>query len=396
MHPHLLDSHDLRAHGRTGRFLSTGVGRYGCRVAERDIDLLLLTGAGASYGLGISGSQIAAMKEWSDHLTRALLDTPGYLQITGLEYKLDGPEFETRLGNFLAAARAFRDGKPLMVASADLFYSSPTLNDFKRRENIAAWHEEVDGHLTDIYEIINKTLYQLFGRPSFDYQRAVRCYTDLLQRLAIAPRGGHWVYATTNYDRIGDEALEGAGYAIDWGERPRARGGDRLIVPYSLLDSVRTTVPLLHLHGRIGWYRRREKEGGEPFASDMSEHNPSYGTPIVMLPSPNKVYEGDEVIDAIWKTFEEALKRARRVLVLGHSLNDAQIVDAIAKFAAPGTVAVTVYGHASDPSLPASEDDPTLKIHRDKLPDSMLIPIRFGEENSAHAENLTEWVKRTP
>jgi hypothetical protein len=362
-------------------------------AGDRDIDLLLLTGAGASYGLGASPGQVAAMKEWSDQLARALIERSGYRELTDLSIGLSGPEFEEKLGRFLVSAGAFRDGKELMVSSAGLFYSNPILEPFRRRESIAAWHEEVSFQIDEVFEVIRTTLYDLFGIPSFDYQRACRCYGELLDRLAIARAGGRWVYATTNYDKIGDEALEGAGYPIAWGERPRARGGDRLLAPFGLLDGIRTTVPILHLHGRVGWYRRREQEGGEAYASDITQHNRNFGTPIVMLPSPNKSYQADEVIDTIWELFKQALSRSRRVLVLGHSLNDSQIVDAIAERAVPGTVAVTVYGDALKPDLPEWDDDPVLQIREEKLPNSTLIPIRFGEEGVPHLKNLDAWVK---
>src|SRR6266851_4758036 len=88
---------------------------------ERDLDLVLITGAGASYDLGASGMKIAAMKEWSDRLTGALID-PGSSLLVGLQFGLDGMEFERRLGVFLASARAFRDACDLMISSADLTY----------------------------------------------------------------------------------------------------------------------------------------------------------------------------------------------------------------------------------------------------------------------------------
>ena len=131
-------------------------------MAERDIDLVLLTGAGASYGLGVSGARIAAMKEWSDHLTGALRN-PGEVQLTGLQYGLEAAAFEARLGKFIASARAFRDAHDLMVASANLLYSSPA-RDFQRRESIEEWHEQVSHHIDQIFNVINESLYGLFGK----------------------------------------------------------------------------------------------------------------------------------------------------------------------------------------------------------------------------------------
>src|SRR5262245_34533611 len=110
-----------------------------------------------------------------------------------------------------------------------------------------------------------------------------------------------------------------------------------------------------------------------------------------MLPDPNKVYDSDPVINTIWSHFGDALSQARRVLVLGHSLNDDQIVDAIATRALPESVGVTVYGHPSDPRQPFAQDDPILDIQKERLPQSTVIPIRFGEERTPAPVVLKEW-----
>jgi hypothetical protein len=50
---------------------------------------------------------------------------------------------------------------------------------------------------------------------------------------------------------------------------------------------------------------------------------------VVMLPDPDKDYEADPTIQIIWQQFRQALKRAKRVFVLGHSLNDPALVNVI-------------------------------------------------------------------
>lgn len=79
------------------------------------------------------------------------------------------------------------------------------------------------------------------------------------------------------------------------------------------------------------------------------------------------------------------------MLVLGHSLNDDQIVDAIATRADPESVGVTVYGHPSDPRQPFAQNDPILDIHSERLPQATLIPIRFGEGGVPAPSVLKEW-----
>jgi hypothetical protein len=54
-----------------------------------------------------------------------------------------------------------------------------------------------------------------------------------------------------------------------------------------------------------------------------------------MLPDPAKVYDQDDIIIAMWREFSEALARAKRVFVLGHSLNDQYLLRALVQNEAP-------------------------------------------------------------
>ncbi len=262
------------------------------------------------------------------------------------------------------------------------------------RLNIEEWHRQATFKIEQVSEVVHETLYALFGRPSFDLQRARSSYTELLQEIGIGEGGANWVYATTNYDTIGDEALEAADFRVEWGERHRVRSSETIVDPENLLDRVKTGVPVLHLHGKIGWYRRSASEGGQAIAVSNETYQSGFGTPIVMLPDPNKVYDSDPIINTIWAQFQEALSRARRVLVLGHSLHDEQIVSAIETRADPASVGVTVYGHPSDPEQPFSEEDPILEIRQERLPESNLIPIRFGEDGVPHPVALARWAEQ--
>lgn len=330
------------------------------------------------------------MAEWSNQLTGALGQDPGAALLVKLQFNMDGIEFERRLGTFFAAARSFSDARELMLASSNI----PQVGSFATRDNIEQWHTEVTFRIEQVFKIVHETLYALFGAPQFDPQRARTSYEELLSRLAIKPRSANWVYATTNYDTIAEEVLHEAGFRVAWGERHPPRG-EPIIDPDPLLDGLRTTVPVLHLHGRIGWYRRRESEGGQPIAVNSTTFEPGFGTPIVMLPDPNKVYDSDPVINTIWGLFEEALRRARRVLVLGHSLNDDQIVDVIANVVEGKRLAVTVYGHRSDPEQPDWSEDPIIKRCQEKLPGCLVVPIRFGEEGSPKPVLLERWLERS-
>ena len=307
-------------------------------------------------------------------------------------------EFERQLGRFFASARAFRDVRELMIETSNFMGTMPPpLNNLAARQNIEEWHRLATFKIDQVSEVVHETLYALFGRPQFDLRRAQASYIDLLNQLGIeaGPNGTNWVYATTNYDTIGDEALEKAGFRVETGERHRVRGGgDATVDPETLLDRVRTDVPLLHLHGRIGWYRRSADEGGQAIAVNSETFQPAFGTPIVMLPDPNKVYDSDPVINSVWSQFNDALSRAKRVLILGHSLHDDQIVGAIETRAEQTSVGVTVYGHAYDPNEPNWKNDPVLQICEARLPEATLIPIRFGEEGGVRPAALERWAEK--
>src|SRR5262249_16986908 len=78
--------------------------------------------------------------------------------------------------------------------------------------------------------------------------------------------------------------------------------GERAVRVAGLIDSLARARPLLHLHGRVGWFRRLDPDGtAETYATAAQSYQPSYGTPIVMLPNPNKLYDEDDVVNVLWR-----------------------------------------------------------------------------------------------
>lgn len=60
-----------------------------------------------------------------------------------------------------------------------------------------------------------------------------------------------------------------------------------------------------------------------------------------MLPDPEKNYDQDLTIITLWSEFRSALGRAKKVLVLGHSLNDSYLVRTLSQYVGdPHRVAV--------------------------------------------------------
>jgi hypothetical protein len=80
-----------------------------------------------------------------------------------------------------------------------------------------------------------------------------------------------------------------------------------------------------------------------PYSTPPRQYDSASGVPIVMLPDPDTSYDTGPIIATIWQQFEEALTRARMVLVLGHSLHDRALVAALrTQVEPPSRLAVTV------------------------------------------------------
>ena len=182
------------------------------------------------------------------------------------------------------------------------------------------------------------------------------------------------------------------GLLPDWGHPNLATNVARPPVRVTnLLDGIPRYVPVLHLHGRVGWYRQTNSSGQvEVYVSSNSNHSQGFGVPIVMLPDPNKVYDSDDVISVIWSQFLDALRRAKKVLLLGHSLNDKELVNAIAANVEPlDRVGAVVL---------AEPEVETMKTIQQNLGNAGLITMRFGttdeDEQRSGLENLRQWIAR--
>src|SRR5438132_1168359 len=177
-------------------------------LADKDIELVLVTGAGASRDLGHGNKKIALMNEWSDLLVRRLAESgvSNAVQLTGLAGGLSSMEFEERLGRFLTTRLAFAQVADLVRESAQLYYPEPATL-VSTQGVLETWHRTLDSNLTQIENIIQKSLYELYAGPEFDLQRAADVYRELIATLGLSEGSAQWVYATTNYDPIGEMAL---------------------------------------------------------------------------------------------------------------------------------------------------------------------------------------------
>lgn len=356
----------------------------GISQQERDIDVVLVTGAGASRAFGVNGVPMPLMSDWADHLVGKLGMGPGYLEATGLRKKLSGEEFESRLGKFLQDVDAFRRVGDLLGPSVRFQDFGPGTQVMQGTGVMERWHQQALHHFGQITGVIRESLYELFADAAVDLDAAAKAYQGLFQSLGLVGPDSRMVYATTNYDTIGEQAIRRSGGLPDWGQPPSLEHeGEARLVVGGLLAGLPRYVPVLHLHGRVGWYRR----DGRVYAANVVKHQEGFGVPVVMLPDPEKVYDQDDVIIALWREFSTALARAKRVFVLGHSLNDPYLLQALMQNVRPlDRIAVSVLRDDQNPPQPHSSAAAVMTKIRQSLGSAAVIPMRFGDDiDQGHA-----------
>jgi hypothetical protein len=138
-----------------------------------------------------------------------------------------------------------------------------------------------------------------------------------------------------------------------------------------------------------GHYRRGD---GRVYATNATRHQEGFGIPIVMLPDPDKVHDQDDVINSLWQQFAEALARANRVLVLGHSLNDSFLMRTLIKNVLPfDRIAVTVLEDEQDQGQPHQSAGPVIAKISQNLVNAAIVPMRFGSSPDAGIKSLRKW-----
>lgn len=357
---------------------------------EKDIDLVLITGAGASYEFGLRGTKVPMMAEWSNALVDKISSRSwSYVEATGLAKGLNGPEFEKRLGQFLRQVQAFSQIQSLLKPSLAFQPTDPPLFD----STFSQWHRQTVFHLSQITDLIHESLYENFSIDRIDLDAAAHAYAKLFQDLGIGNTDS-LVYATTNYDPVGEYAIEQFGGLPDWGAPRLVRNAGQSILRVDrIIAGLPRYVPVLHLHGRIGWYR--QQEDGTLHSADITRHESGFGIPIVMLPDPDKTYDTDPVIQSLWEQFEQALRSARRVFVLGHSLNDRALIEALRRnVSPPQRLAVGLLARQDDPEQPDPNAAPTMNVLQNFLPAARMITVRFGPDPTISAQGIRTWTEQ--
>lgn len=224
----------------------------------RDIDLVLITGAGASCSFGNArtgkSGRLPLMAEWSNNVVAALGKQDFYLrELVGLDENLAGPEFEERLGEFLLMASHFPKIARLMTLSTK-FPGTMHLS----AADITNWHSTVQRQMETAIAVIHQSLIDNFGWERIDGQAAASAYSALFEQLGVE-RTSRMVYTTTNYDYLGESALERLGRRPETGHRrPFDEPGVntmQVLDMENLVETVGRGTPVLHLHGGVGWFQ---------------------------------------------------------------------------------------------------------------------------------------------
>jgi hypothetical protein len=355
---------------------------------ETDIDLVLVTGAGASRQFGVNGAKLPLMGDWADFLAEQLWRLPAADEITGLKKGMTGPQFEARLGQFLNEVEGFYQAEGLIRPSSKFPLNPPIIE-----SQLLSWYQTAKSQFQQITATIHRSVYDQFNANKLNWMGAAKAYKELLDRMKIT-RASSIVYATTNYDALGEQALSELRYIPDCGEPRRYGTAQNTLDVSNLLDGLPRNVPMLHLHGKVGWLRRADDPTNAYF-SETTAYDPNFGLPIIMLPDPQKTYAGDDVLSILWTQFEAALRRARRVFVLGHSLADRLVVSALATQVQPphDRVAISVLGDGHGSPDPAAES--FVNWIKDKLPRAKIIPMVFGDPLNFRGDTVDAWMSET-
>lgn len=301
--------------------------------------LLFVTGAGASYHLGMNNEKMPLMRDWCANLIQRLNagPWPGVPATLGLTTAdLDG--FEAHIGHFLAWQRSLATAGELIdlgaVAVTAAAGTDPVRAWFNAARDVAAWIEQV----------IHESLFDQYSAERTSAVSATQAYRKLFSDCAVESSTAV-AYVTTNYDVAGEQALIGLGRHPNWGEQPSFDAASRPIRVTGLSAGwTEYQTPVLHLHGRVGWYI--DDTDTLISVNPAGKLQTGLGRPGLLLPDLDKDYGQLPAINDMWTEFELLLEQASHILVLGHSLHDRKLVDALTSTSRP--IAVTALNQAEN------------------------------------------------
>ncbi len=344
--------------------------------------LLVVVGAGASRNLGVNNQGLPLMADWMKTLKGELNAVVACAsQILGLDGQFEdaGFEFEKKLTDFLEWERSI----PKIKKLADLGFP----NGFPdgSQSNIAQWILQSESNARNLKEVILKSLFDNFSQSKVGSVSARDAYGAMLIQLGVQDGSG-LSFATTNYDPAIEIGLGELGLRPYWGE-DLEHGSVRTLHFDSILSASANRIPVLHLHGRVGWYRDSNRYVAYP---PSQAFNPTM-QPAILLPDTAKNYSEDEMTREIWHQFEELVSTVERVVVIGHALHDNELVKVLATFKTPQRMAVMTYMENFDDHQQLAKAANSI---RTLLPDVEIMPVNFGPKSRFSEPQLKAWLSK--
>ncbi len=373
-------------------------------------NVLIITGAGASTHLGRDERPIPLMGEWADRMRYDINSEVTYLaDAAGLRPGMSGEEFEQALGDalhWLGELKAF----PRFARLGNDALQRDALDD-----GMGRWHERAQGRGQVLLKAINDSLWNEFGLGRIDTGAARVQYKKLLRGSLgfdpSTPEGIKVAFATTNYDRSLEPALQGTSIRFNTGAKDTP-GMTPVVDPDSIFgdggawNPNSTEVPVLYLHGAVGWYRNGEGDVEVDFGDRSFDERRA---PALLYPDPNKDPTAVDALAGIWSKFAQLLAGASDVLVLGHSLHDRPILEELVRtdgFTPGRRLAI---GIRSDLSKSREERLRDHKVGENQLLGRLrpqlgllkntsleVVPLQLGNGDSLWLEPLEKWWRNEP
>jgi hypothetical protein len=346
-------------------------------VGLSDIRVVLITGAGASRNLGLD-EPMPLMVDWAATLSTALDRTePGLASACQLSGASDGEAFEQALGDLLTWGRSLQLQARYHALTAD------TTN--KRGAHYRAAVSQAQKRWPTILRVINQTLFAEFGLGRIDGDAAQASIGSLLTALGIEANGEQLFCATTNYDPSLELGLSRLGL-VELGFETRAFATPRF-APERFEPWEGVATPVLHLHGAVGWYR---DDAGDIIQLPVDQDFDDRRTPVVLYPDPAKNPFDEAGVRQLWSVLRRAVGTATHVVVVGHSLHDRPLLDAIADQLDHKTrLAFCHHDESEIAGMKARVDQvPRLRLRTQRI----QFPHCSIDRDTVH-DGLTEWFR---
>lgn len=331
------------------------------------------------------------MSSWATLLVEAL---DHRAQQIGLMAEMPGDEFEAALGRFLAFEKAL----PMIAPFTHI--NQPISQPLSKDMGIESWFQQASAVTGEIRRGIWRNLFESFGLERVNPEAAIDSYSRLHALIRAADGEGpesYLAHATTNYDPAIELAIgDSTNMKLVDGFVQHAGGGRETYAPNLLADQWQTTdqVPVLHIHGGVGWYFQEDGTITRPPTDDPYDERRA---PALLLPDDTKNPDlFDAPIRETWESFERLLTMASHVLFLGYSLHDSHVVQTVRAASLP-TAVVTYALPNLQGEYPAP---PKVELTRIKglIPKAVVLSGAFGQREEwpdLDAQGLERWLLTT-